>query len=139
MQSLPDKSIEVINPCYPAYATRFLYNQDGYDFLILAEDELAKFVIEKIIQAEKLYDGKLYHILPCGDWRNTARLHNEIIDSNLTSTGTKIVSILDKDIENQFENEKHNKPELNRINATYLPIPSLEKYLHSNSSDSFMN
>lgn len=35
LQTLPNKKIEVINPCYPAYATRFLYNQDGYDVLIL--------------------------------------------------------------------------------------------------------
>jgi hypothetical protein len=132
LQSLPDKSIEVINPCYPAYATRFLYNQDGYDFLILAEDELAKFIIDKVVQAEKLYDGKLYHILPCGDWRNTARLHKEIIDSNLTNSGTKIISVLDADIEEQFENEKKHKNDLAKINATYLPIPSLEKYLHLN-------
>ena len=132
LQALPDKSIEVINPCYPAYATRFLYNQDGYDFLILAEDELAKFIIDKVVQAKKLYEGKLYHILPCGDWRNTARLHKEVIESNLTSSGTKIISVLDGDIEDQFEREKQNNSDLARINVTYLPIPSLEKYLHLN-------
>lgn len=130
LQNLPDKSIEVINPCYPAYATRFLYNQDGYDFLILVEDDLAKFVIERIISKEKLYESKLYHILPCGDWRNTARLHKEIIDSNLTSRATKIISILDGDIETTFEKEKIKKPEYSCINVTYLPIQSLEKYLH---------
>lgn len=132
LQGLPDKSIEVINPCYPAYATRFLYNQDGYDFLILAEDELAKFIIDKVVQTEKLYDGKLYHILPCGDWRNTARLHKEIIDSNLTSSGTKIISVLDGDIKEQFEKEKKQNSDLLKINATYLPVSSLEKYLHLN-------
>ncbi|MFS6804362.1 ATP-dependent endonuclease [Edwardsiella tarda] len=129
LQSLPDKSIEVINPCYPAYATRFLYNQDGYDFLLLVEDELAKFIIEKIVVEEQLYDGKLYHVLPCGDWRNTVRLHKEIFDSRMTNTSAKIISILDGDVEVEYQREKIKNGYTN-LNVTYLPIPSLEKYLH---------
>lgn len=135
LQSLPDKKIEVINPCYPAYATRFLYNQDGYDFLILAEDELAKFIIDKVVTSEKLYDGKLYHILPCGDWRNTVRLHKEIIDSNLTRSSTKLISVLDGDVEADFNQHKIDHKEYAKINTTFLPIPSLEKYLHQNLID----
>jgi len=130
LQSLPNKTIEVINPCYPAYATRFLYNQDGYDLLILPEDELAKFVIDKIIINENLYKSKLYHILPCGDWRNTIRLHQEIIESNLTSHSTKIISVLDGDVKENFQIEKQKDDSLKRLNVTFLPIPSLEKYLH---------
>ncbi|WP_417534755.1 AAA family ATPase [Marinobacterium stanieri] len=130
LQNLPDRSIEVINPCYPAYATRFLYNQDSYDFLILCEDELAKFVVDKVVISERLYGGKLYHILPCGDWRNTVRLHQEIIESNLASKAAKIISVLDGDIEEQFEKTKKHDEDLSRINVTFLPIPSLEKYLH---------
>lgn len=135
LQSLPNKQIEVINPCYPAYATRFLYNQDGYDLLILPEDELAKFVIDKIIQKEKLYEGKLYHILPCGDWRNTIRLHKEILEANLTSHSTKVISVLDGDIEEEFNQERKNDKQIARLNTAFLPIPSLEKYLHKNLID----
>lgn len=131
LQTLPNKKIEVINPCYPAYATRFLYNQDGYDVLILPEDDLAKFVIDKIIMNEKLYEGKLYHILPCGDWRNTIRLHSEIIESNLTSHSTKVISILDGDIIEDFELEKKKNQELSKLNISFLPIRSLEKFLHT--------
>ncbi|MEZ9006058.1 ATP-dependent endonuclease [Vibrio splendidus] len=130
LQTLPNNKIEVINPCYPAYATRFLYNQDGYDILILPEDELAKYIIEKIVQKERLYEGKLYHILPCGDWRNTLRLHHEILEANLTSHATKVISVLDGDVELQVENEKKKVPEIARLNYTFLPIASLEKYLH---------
>ena len=130
LQSLPNYSIEIINPCYPAYATRFLYNQDGYDILILPEDELAKYVIDKIIIRERLYEGKLYHILPCGDWRNTIRLHKEILEANLTSHSTKVISVLDGDVENDFRTESGKDKTLNRINVAFLPIPSLEKYLH---------
>lgn len=135
LQSLPNRTIEVINPCYPAYATRFLYNQDGYDLLILPEDELAKFVIDKIFQKEKLYEGKLYHILPCGDWRNTIRLHKEILEANLASHSTQVISILDGDVEEEFDQEKRNDKEIARLNTAFLPIPSLEKYLHNNLID----
>jgi energy-coupling factor transporter ATP-binding protein EcfA2 len=136
LQSLPNGTIEVINPCYPAYATRFLYNQDGYDILILPEDELAKFVIDKIIVTERLYSGKLYHILPCGDWRNTVRMHKEIIESNLTSHSTKVISVLDGDIETDYEAEKIKAPDLKKLNVAFLPIPSLEKFLHKNLIES---
>lgn len=135
LQSLPNKSIEVINPCYPAYATRFLYNQDGYDLLVLPEDDLAKFVIDKIFQKEKLYEGKLYHILPCGDWRNTIRLHKEILDANLASHSTRVISILDGDIEDEFNKEKAKDKGLDKLNIAFLPIPSLEKYLHKHLID----
>lgn len=135
LQSLPNKSIEVINPCYPAYATRFLYNQDGYDILVLPEDELAKFVIDKIITSQRLYEGKLIHILPCGDWRNTVRLHKEILESNLTSHSTKVISVLDGDVTNDFDQEKRKDAALKRINVAFLPIPSLEKYLHEHLID----
>jgi energy-coupling factor transporter ATP-binding protein EcfA2 len=135
LQGLPNKSIEVINPCYPAYATRFLYNQDGYDILILPEDDLAKFVIDKIITSQRLYEGKLIHILPCGDWRNTVRLHKEILESNLTSHSTKVISVLDGDISNDFDKVKNKDAALQRINVAFLPIPSLEKYLHEHIID----
>lgn len=135
LQSLPNKDIEVINPCYPAYATRFLYNQDGYDILILPEDDLAKFVIDKIINSQRLYEGKLIHILPCGDWRNTVRLHKEILESNLTSHSTKVISVLDGDVSSNFESEKNKDAALQRLNVAFLPIPSLEKYLHEHLID----
>lgn len=135
LQGLPNKSIEVINPCYPAYATRFLYNQDGYDILILPEDDLAKFVIDKIITSQRLYEGKLIHILPCGDWRNTVRLHKEILESNLTSHSTKVISVLDGDVSGDFDKEKNKDAALQRINVAFLPIPSLEKYLHEHLID----
>ncbi|TKK30921.1 hypothetical protein PspCFBP13528_14330 [Pseudomonas sp. CFBP13528] len=135
LQGLPNKNIEVINPCYPAYATRFLYNQDGYDILILPEDDLAKFVIDKIIISQRLYEGKLIHILPCGDWRNTVRLHKEILESNLTSHSTKVISVLDGDVADDFDKDKNKDTALQRLNVAFLPIPSLEKYLHEHLID----
>ena len=44
-----DNSLEVLNPCYPAYATKFLYDHSGYDRIILVEDDLAKEIIRRIL------------------------------------------------------------------------------------------
>ena len=45
-----DNTIEVINPCYPAYATRILYDHNGYDKVILVEDDLAKAIVERVLR-----------------------------------------------------------------------------------------
>lgn len=52
-----DGSIVATNPCYPAYATRNLYGDDGYgnDMVVLVEDDLAKLIIEKIMISKILY------------------------------------------------------------------------------------
>ena len=44
------KTIEIINPCYPNYAIRSLYIPNGFDFLLLVEDELAKAIVDKVIR-----------------------------------------------------------------------------------------
>jgi hypothetical protein len=31
MERHADGSVEILNPCYPAYATRILYDHSGYD------------------------------------------------------------------------------------------------------------
>ena len=41
IQNLPDGSLDLINPCYPVYATRNLEaSVSGHDFIIMVEDEL---------------------------------------------------------------------------------------------------
>ena len=44
-----DNSVEIMNPCYPAYATRILYDHSGYDNVILVEDDLAREIIRRIL------------------------------------------------------------------------------------------
>ncbi|HAT1645680.1 TPA: ATP-binding protein [Raoultella planticola] len=121
--------IEIVNPCYPAYATRSLYDHDGYDFLILVEDELAKNILARIIDEHKLYHSKLIHILPCAGWENTARLHDDIVKSNLIGLGCAVMTILDGDIENEFNEKFIEKGVYKDINVQFLPIHSVEKYL----------
>lgn len=59
-------TVEITNPCYPNYAVRNLYIPNGFDFLLLVEDELAKCLVEKVIREHNLSKSKLCCILPSG-------------------------------------------------------------------------
>lgn len=56
LSSFWDNDIMVTNPCYPAYATRNLYGDDGYgnDMVILVEDDLAKINNRKVVIRETI-------------------------------------------------------------------------------------
>lgn len=92
-------AIEVINPCYPAYATRCMYTPDGFDFILLVEDNLAKNLVEKSIRDCRLQISRLIKVLPCGGWEKTLELQNEIQNSRLAGAGCTVISILDGDIQ----------------------------------------
>lgn len=124
-----DDTLEVINPCYPSYATRILYDHAGYDFIILVEDDLARLLISRLLKKYKLLGNKLVHVLPCGDWRNVIRLANEVVDSNLISKPSSIIIILDGDVKNEAPQYIKNKQIQINIPINYLPLESLEKYL----------
>lgn len=124
-----DNTVEVINPCYPSYATRNISFFDGYDLLVLVEDHLARTIIEWIQRRHDLNTSKLVHILPSGGWENTLALHSEVLDSELLGYGKNVISILDGDIENEYKEKYKDKGKLKALNVTFLPIPSIEKYL----------
>ncbi|AFC26263.1 AAA family ATPase [Saprospira grandis] len=124
-----DNSVAVTNPCYPAYATRDIFEHNGYDCLILVEDELTRILINKLLMRNKTKTSKLIHILPVGGWQNVLSLHQEIIKSNMLGSTTPIVTILDGDIKNLYEKVRGDHK---NINVTFLPIESLEKYLLKN-------
>jgi hypothetical protein len=124
-----DDSVEIINPCFPAYATRILYDHEGYDYIIMVEDDLARAVIRKILRDHALINNKLVHVLPCGGFTNTIDLANEVTSSNLVGKISKISIILDKDIQKQATDYMINHGITNNIPLNYLPIESLEKYL----------
>ena len=46
--------LDLINPCYPNYAIRNLYIPNGFDFVLLVEDELAKALVDKVIRENNL-------------------------------------------------------------------------------------
>lgn len=129
-----DNSIRMINPCYPAYLTRDLYINDGFDYIILVEDRLAKIIVEttiKNIQSDNMV--KLIHIIPCGGWEKTLELQDDFIKNVVAGQDCKIVSVLDADIEsNVNENSKWKN-----LNKRFLPIDSIEKYLKKHLINEF--
>lgn len=127
-----DNSIEIINPCYPAYATRILYDHSGYDNIILVEDDLAREIVRRILRKYALLTNKLVHVLPCGGYSNVIELAQEVVSSNLVGKTANISVILDADIQTEAENFIANRGISNNIPLSYLPIESLEKFLKTN-------
>jgi energy-coupling factor transporter ATP-binding protein EcfA2 len=130
-----DDSIEILNPCYPAYATRILYDHEGYDYIVMVEDDLAREIVRKIIKDNSLFNNKLVHVLPCGGYTNTINLANEVINSNLTGKISKVSIVLDRDIKKQAEDYVAKNGISNNIPLNYLPIESLEKFLKNKLID----
>lgn len=123
---LGNSQINVINPCYPSYAIRDVYTHDGFDYVILVEDSLAKYIVDEFIRSLKLNESRLINILPVGGWENVLRLQNELYVNNTFGVGTKVFSILDGDIQSQIPKKYNNYKKL------FLPIASVEKYLYIN-------
>ncbi len=124
-----DNSIEILNPCYPAYATRILYDHTGFDDVILVEDDLAAAFIKCILRDEHLQSNRMIHVLPCGGFSNVLKLAEEVVQFNILGKRTSVRVILDGDVKSEV-NDYITKHSI-RINIpiTFLPIESLEKYL----------
>lgn len=127
-----DDTIDIINPCYPAYATKFLYDHSGYDRVILVEDDLAKDIIWRIIQDNRLINNQLIHVLPCGGWKNVIQLADDVVKNNLLSKNASVMIILDRDVEIEAKNYIIESRVANNIPLNFLPIESLEKFLRQN-------
>ena len=122
-----DNSTEIQNPCYPAYATRNLYNHDGYDKVILVEDDLARAIIMRILKEEKLLNNRLVHVLPCGGYTHVIDFANDVVVHNLLGSKTSVCMIVDGDVEKDAK--AYRKSKQISVPIGFLPISSLEKYL----------
>lgn len=118
--------VTALNPCYPNYAIRNLYVPNGYDFIILVEDELAKAVVERVIRANNLCKSRLWYVIPSGDWGQTLKLQNDMQKSGLLGVGKRVISILDGDVQQEGDAKA---AEFQITLYTYLPVKSIEKYL----------
>jgi energy-coupling factor transporter ATP-binding protein EcfA2 len=135
LERYADGSLEVLNPCYPAYATRILYDHFGYDHILLVEDDLAKELITRLLRNHKLLTGRLVHVLPCGGYTNVIELAREVVNSNLVGKMASISIILDGDVETDAKSYMTKNQIRNNIPMSFLPVESLEKYLKSNLFD----
>ena len=129
-----DGSLMVTNPCYPAFATRNLYSDDGYgnDAVIFVEDDLAKAIIERVLVERDLLNNIRIKVLPTGGWTNTLVLARDVVFSKLLIRGTKVIVVLDKDIQPFVPKFMKDHPDCKFIEPDYLPVSSLEKYLRQN-------
>lgn len=117
------ESFIITNPCYPSYAIRDIYMHDGFDYVILVEDNLAKHIVSKIIKENRLNDSCLINVLPIGGWENVLKFQHEVYRSNSFGVGTRIFSVLDGDIQGKVGKE------YKQFTKLYLPIGSVEKLL----------
>lgn len=127
-----DNTMGILNPCYPAYATKILYDHSGYDSVILVEDDLAKDIVDRIIRKERLINNKMVHVMPCGGWSNVLMLAHDVVKNNLLSKKASICMVLDLDVKDHCEQFMLKNGIKNNIPIQYLPVESLEKYLRSN-------
>ena len=127
-----DGNVSIVNPCYPNYAIRSLYIPNGFDFVLLVEDELTKAIVEKVIRTNKLSTSKLCCVLPAGGCTQMLKLHHDMITYNTLGQGKHIISIYDGDVKNSISKKK----EYATLPKCFLPIPSVEKYLKGKFVDS---
>lgn len=120
------KNVNVINPCYPAYAIRSTQDTCGYDKIIFVEDVLAKKIVERQITKNNYGVNNLFKIIPIGGWRKVIEIYNEFRSEGLGGVFCDYIVILDGDIEGDFQKEFGHLASKLRVN--FLPIPSLEKY-----------
>lgn len=130
LQQHVDKTIEVINPCYPVYATRNLESSNyGHDYIIMVEDDLARTIVEKILYKKRLLSNKRILVIAVGGWTQVLRFAYDTIRSNLTLSTTKIMIILDRDIKDKVPKFLKSEHIGFSIQPNFLPVQSLEKYL----------
>ncbi|MDG0806553.1 AAA family ATPase [Pectobacterium brasiliense] len=118
--------VSLINPCFPSYAIRDVYKHDGFDYLILVEDELASVLVNKLISENNLKSSRLIHVSPVGGWMNVLSLHMDLLRNNVMGINKKIMSVLDGDV----KAEVSKKDEYKDITKLFLPIPSIEKFIY---------
>ena len=118
-------AIELVNPCYPNYAIRNLYIPNGFDFVLLVEDELTKGIVSKVIRENQLATSKLCCVLPAGGCTQMLKLHRDMVTYNTLGTGKHIISVYDGDVKDSISKKK----EYANLPKCFLPIPSVEKYL----------
>ena len=130
--TLTKAKIEVVTPCAPAYATNMIYNQHGFDDIIIVEDEKARKIVKYIIAQENIVNNRLVNIIHVGGWREVMQRGSDWQINNAFGNHPKILAVLDRDCETELPSYLIAHPDCNGIPYSFLPINSVEKYLYSN-------
>ncbi|WP_150427405.1 ATP-dependent endonuclease [Dechloromonas sp. CZR5] len=117
--------VDVVNPGYPSYVIRDVYRHDGFDFLLLVEDILAKVLVEKVLESKNFGSSKLVHVVPVGGYTNVLTLQRDLLRGNVLGVGREIISVLDGDVINKIPKE------FSGLKKLFLPIESVEKFIYS--------
>lgn len=118
-----ENNFNVVNPCYPSYAIRDVYTHDGFDFLLLVEDQLAKIIVSNSIRELGIQNSRLINVTPVGGWENVLKLQNELYTNNVLGVGKQVFCVLDGDVKNILPKQYRSAKKL------FLPVNSVEKYL----------
>lgn len=138
LHQISKDSIRCETPCYPAYITRDIYTHSGYDVLILVEDDLAKFLVNRFVEKNRLDYNKRIQIIPVGGYDNTLELHQNFLQEEVLQPVSHIISIIDGDVEKTVAQKREKEGKWTGIpkdSILFLPIESLEKYLKSELFD----
>lgn len=119
-----DGNLTIENNCYPSYLIRDLYTTVAPDFLLLVEDTLAQKLVENVLRKENLRMSKMIHCVPVGGWRNVLDLQKELTQKHVLGISTKIISILDGDVQGSLTKADKKAPHM------FLPVSSVEKFLY---------
>ena len=122
--------VEVTSPCYPNYAIRELYTNFGHDFVVLVEDNLSRILVERIFTEENLYKSKLFFVLPIGGWKNVINAYLDMVQRGMVGFSTRLICVIDGDVEKNVREYIEKNKDYKGIPILFLPIPSIEKYLH---------
>lgn len=112
-------TISLENNCYPSYLIRDLYSNISPDFLLLVEDDLSQLFVNRILEKAELRTNKLIHCVPVGGWENVLELHDELYRKKVLGTNTKIISILDGDVEGLLNKNQKKVSSLVSSNTKY--------------------
>ena len=119
-----DGVVSLESNCYPSYLIRDVYTHDGFDFLLLTEDILARSIVDKILLKEGLRESRLVHIVPAGGWENVLTLQKELLVGNVLGISKQVISILDGDIKERVGDEHKD------LRKLFLPVSSIEKFMY---------
>lgn len=92
--------VSIVNPGFPSYVIRDVYKHDGFDYLLLVEDDLAKTVVDKVLEQKSLKSSKLIHVVPVGGWSNVLTLQRDLLKGNVLGIGREVFSVIDGDVKN---------------------------------------